>query len=848
MPLRFARRRRRAPAQEELSLGENTNPTRGRSTDAYTWDLSTWRWQQRLSASALPQALACALGDGASGLVWRYIPSLDVVVAAAHAYTPRRRVREDARGATAANARALPTLAAWRRGGATRAPAPHVLFEAPSRRVVPSRLGFPSDDGIICVGGGSAAGGGGHHVTVVKDGHVFGLRRAEGAAAAAAAAAPAREESKAASPPPPAGGSSLPWEFIASFAAVAGCAAGGALPEARLAISSGPPGTVRRGGAGGGARAGTVIATAACAGGLVVEVCSGGWVRQRYPDGSGGGGAAEAGEEWRTVTGAGGTVVRAQRDGRRQVLAADGSTAWYVPSAGGGGGGVWHATAPSGVRSVTGAAPAPLEVHTAVDAASGARVRVRVDEEPELGATPAGLLSARTGEKRTSPRAIATPGGAAGGGGDGRSVRTTRSVDEAFTAAAAAYAAARETLDGGVWTGAGGGGGDRTSSGGGSGRVVIVDYPNGDRLALFGCGLHIASFAPRGDVPRGGTGVRVVVAAPGFAPVELDSDIERQSRQHAGGGIARVVRRGNCTRSVTSLPDGTLLAVDYDTRVTVPVNGRLRLHRPDGVVITALDNGVIEVRPAASAALAAGTLGVGDVFGETDAGVAGADAAGEGSDGDGRATPRSVRSVEDVSAGAYGFDCGSGRLEVVDAERNAFVADAGRCTLDVDLAGTVPGSDVVPAVTAARPPRLFVLDGSGGGVELLHPGAWARIVGGATPTDAGLGGAVEAVVSLSTGALSVTLETGRTGDGDAAAGAGSGAPYLDPAKVPTLPRTLSLPPGAVVDGDEGGPAALRVFVTPLYGAGLREGRRGALVRSCAGAWQRAVAPFVCCDV
>lgn len=200
------------------------------------------------------------------------------------------------------------------------------------------------------------------------------------------------------------------------------------------------------------------------------------------------------------------------------------------------------------------------------------------------------------------------------------------------------YAAARSALDGRVWTGVGGDG-DR-------GRVVTVAYPNGDTLAIFGCGVHIATFAPRGPVPTGGSGARVVVAAPGYAAVEVDCDIERQSAQHAGGGIARVVRRGNCTRSVTALPGGGgVIAIDYDTRVTVSVNGRLRLHRLDGFVITALDTGHVEVRPAASAAATEGTMGVGAVTAESDE-------EGDGAADDGRATPRSVRSEEDVCGGA----------------------------------------------------------------------------------------------------------------------------------------------------------------------------------------------------
>lgn len=173
-------------------------------------------------------------------------------------------------------------------------------------------------------------------------------------------------------------------------------------------------------------------------------------------------------------------------------------------------------------------------------------------------------------------------------------------------------------------------------------------------------------------------------------------------------------------------------------------------------------------------------------------------------------------------------------MEVVDTERNAFAADAGSGSLDVDLAGTVPGSDVVPRVTAARPPRVFLLDGvaRGGAVELLPPGEWARLRGGCIASDAGLRGAAEPRVDTSSTGISAALATAAT-EGVAVAAA-----PLDPLHVPTLPRTLALPPAEVNDGDDGGPAALHAFLTPLVGEGLGGGRGGALVQHAGGACVR----------
>jgi hypothetical protein len=45
------------------------------------------------------------------------------------------------------------------------------------------------------------------------------------------------------------------------------------------------------------------------------------------------------------------------------------------------------------------------------------------------------------------------------------------------------------------------------------------------------------------------------------------------------------------------MPDDSLICVDYDSKVTAKVNSYLRIHRPDGVVILAQDDGSVQLRP-----------------------------------------------------------------------------------------------------------------------------------------------------------------------------------------------------------------------------------------------------------
>ncbi len=47
------------------------------------------------------------------------------------------------------------------------------------------------------------------------------------------------------------------------------------------------------------------------------------------------------------------------------------------------------------------------------------------------------------------------------------------------------------------------------------------------------------------------------------------------------------------TRLLTTLSDGSVIGVDYNSKSTATMHGRVRLHRPDGVVLVCHEDGTV---------------------------------------------------------------------------------------------------------------------------------------------------------------------------------------------------------------------------------------------------------------
>jgi hypothetical protein len=227
-----------------------------------------------------------------------------------------------------------------------------------------------------------------------------------------------------------------------------------------------------------------------------------------------------------------------------------------------------------------------ITVHSTTDVATGAPVTVRYDQCPV-----------------PDPRYTPPPARAPMPAPLFKRARDVLRVREAQGRVNAAHAAQRRALLGALWAGLevdatglhpifdGNGTGPQL------GRTATALVPPPDRssssyavrLALHAEGTHILDAGASG---------RVVVACRGFATTEIDAEYERVC-----WGLARAQKdvstgsTGPRTRSCTTLPDGAALAVDYDCAITTDVHSRVRLHRTDGSLVTALGDGRVQLRP-----------------------------------------------------------------------------------------------------------------------------------------------------------------------------------------------------------------------------------------------------------
>ncbi|ETW08846.1 hypothetical protein, variant [Aphanomyces invadans] len=227
--------------------------------------------------------------------------------------------------------------------------------------------------------------------------------------------------------------------------------------------------------------------------------------------------------------------------------------------------------------------------------------------------------------------------------------------------------------------------------------VIVVTHPNGAYLTQHDDGTRMYGNASNSHV---------VVQKEGYAEVSVDVDVNVTAQRHALGMKVAVTKGGIRTRSVIRTDDGTVIEIDYDTRVIASVNGIIRVRKPDGTVAIASDNGVVEFRP----------RGI--------------------SLGDAPPTPRRENEEEmDSSTGAYYFNCATGSLQMNDHEHNAYSVLVGDGTIEpqvqVELAGVVtiqdcanygvPPLPVKAVVNNPLEPFLLFLHGDGTATEILRP-------------------------------------------------------------------------------------------------------------------------------
>ena len=140
----------------------------------------------------------------------------------------------------------------------------------------------------------------------------------------------------------------------------------------------------------------------------------------------------------------------------------------------------------------------------------------------------------------------------------------------------------------------------------------------------------------------------VTISAPGFATTEIDVDVALNAEAHASGGRIALTKGGLQQRNVTTMPDGAMLEVSYNTKFTATINGTVKLVKPDGVELQAYDDLTVEMR-------------CGDLQAAISAAKAEAAKSTVISEG---------RSEKDLTSGAYFADIRRGYLWSADPEHN----------------------------------------------------------------------------------------------------------------------------------------------------------------------------------
>ena len=194
-------------------------------------------------------------------------------------------------------------------------------------------------------------------------------------------------------------------------------------------------------------------------------------------------------------------------------------------------------------------------------------------------------------------------------------------------------------------------------------------------------------------------GAQILIEAPGFASLEVETDIDHTARHHVRGMQVAIAKGGERVRARLALPDGGKVYTTYNTKVTATVCGRLIALRPDGTELVGSDDGCVELRPP--------SLWKGDAAHMPKA----------------TSNVHSSEPEPDTICGAYIFNCLAGRMEVEDPEFNRFkvhVTDLHAGEVDIDLAGVTDGIKAEAVVNAPMEPRLFVIDRDGDATEVLR--------------------------------------------------------------------------------------------------------------------------------
>eukprot|EP01040_Poterioochromonas_malhamensis_P020453 gene20453-24407_t len=120
------------------------------------------------------------------------------------------------------------------------------------------------------------------------------------------------------------------------------------------------------------------------------------------------------------------------------------------------------------------------------------------------------------------------------------------------------------------------------------GRLLVV-YPDESTLVQFP-DRTVIQFHPKKKMVY-------ISRFRAWPTIEIDVEVDSMCRGHAQGLEVPINKGGERVRSRVSLPDGSILLVKYDTRVTASSNGSIRLVCRDRTQLLVQDNGQLCFRP-----------------------------------------------------------------------------------------------------------------------------------------------------------------------------------------------------------------------------------------------------------
>ena len=130
--------------------------------------------------------------------------------------------------------------------------------------------------------------------------------------------------------------------------------------------------------------------------------------------------------------------------------------------------------------------------------------------------------------------------------------------------------------------------------------AVIVEHRDGRVVVTFADKIRTVYFSDGTKITTDPSGDSALVEflAAGHPTVEVDLEIDRNARGHSKGLPVPIAKGGQRVRTRVCQPDGSVVLVKYDTKITSTTNGTIKLVRRDRTSILAQDGGVISFAPA----------------------------------------------------------------------------------------------------------------------------------------------------------------------------------------------------------------------------------------------------------